>query len=97
VRSKKLSLIGTIAFLVVALPILRSPAYAETVKVGIVRATIVGDLRIAVERGYFAREGLSVEIVNFDSAQPVAVVAASGDIDFGSDNEHLVRLYPSFR
>jgi NitT/TauT family transport system substrate-binding protein len=57
---------------------------AETVKVGIVKSTMVGDLRIAAERGYFAAEGLSVDVVDFESAQPVAVAAASGDIDFGS-------------
>jgi NitT/TauT family transport system substrate-binding protein len=59
-------------------------ARAESVKIGIVKATMVGDLRIAVERGYFAAEGMSVDIVDFGSAQPVAVAAASGDIDFGS-------------
>jgi NitT/TauT family transport system substrate-binding protein len=59
-------------------------AAAETVKVGIVKATSVGDLRIAVERGYFTDEGLSVQLVDFESAQPVAVATVSGDIDFGS-------------
>src|SRR5690348_7744244 len=66
--------------------VLGMPAYArvESVKIGIVKSTIVGDLRIALARGYFSAEGLSVDIVDFGSAQPVAVAAASGDIDFGS-------------
>jgi NitT/TauT family transport system substrate-binding protein len=59
-------------------------ADAEAVKVGIVKSTMVGDARIAVERGYFEKEGLQVELVDFESAQPVAVATASGDIDFGS-------------
>jgi NitT/TauT family transport system substrate-binding protein len=57
---------------------------AETVRVGIVKGTVVGDLRIAVARGYFQNEGLTVELVEFESAQPAAVATASGDIDFGS-------------
>src|SRR5579875_1609129 len=64
-----------------ALPV---PAQAETVKIGIVKSTVVGDLRVAQERGYFTAQGLTVEIVDFASAQPVAVATASGDIDFGS-------------
>jgi NitT/TauT family transport system substrate-binding protein len=38
---------------------------------------------IAHERGYFGAEGLDVEIVRFDAAQPVALAVASGDADFG--------------
>jgi NitT/TauT family transport system substrate-binding protein len=59
-------------------------ATAETVKIGIVKSTMVGDARIALERGYFEQEGLQVQLVDFESAQPVAVATASGDIDFGS-------------
>jgi len=59
-------------------------AEAETVKIGIVKSTLVGDARIALERGYFEKEGLQVQLVDFESAQPVAVATASGDIDFGS-------------
>lgn len=63
---------------------LPAAGHAEAVKIGVVKATVVGDLIVAVDRGYFAAEGLSPEIVNFESAQPVAVATASGDIDFGS-------------
>jgi NitT/TauT family transport system substrate-binding protein len=38
---------------------------------------------IAQERGYFAAEGVEVEISLFNAAQPVAVAVASGDADFG--------------
>lgn len=67
-----------------ALIVMPPSARAETARIGIVKSTVVGDLRIAVERGYFAAEGLSVAVVDFESAQPVAVATASGDIDFGS-------------
>jgi len=78
---KKLAIIAVAAG---ALGLAVSAARAETVKIGIVKSTIVGDLRVAQERGYFAAHGLTVKIVEFGSAQPVAVATASGDIDFGS-------------
>src|SRR5579863_1132866 len=56
---------------------------AETVKVGISRLIGYPGVPIALARGYFKAEGLEVEMVFFDSAQPIAVAAASGDIEFG--------------
>jgi NitT/TauT family transport system substrate-binding protein len=38
---------------------------------------------LAKERGYFAAEGIEVEIVLFNAAQAVAVAVASNDADFG--------------
>jgi NitT/TauT family transport system substrate-binding protein len=38
---------------------------------------------IAQERGYFAAEGVEVEISLFNAAQAVAVAVASGDADYG--------------
>jgi NitT/TauT family transport system substrate-binding protein len=58
-------------------------AGAETVKIGVVKGAVVGPVYLAQDKGYFAAEGLTVEIVYFDAAQPIAVAAASGDIDFG--------------
>ena len=75
---------GAAAFAALIFAASIAPARAETVKVGIVKSTVVGDLRVAQERGYFTAQGLTVEIVDFGSAQPVAVATASGDIDFGS-------------
>jgi NitT/TauT family transport system substrate-binding protein len=40
-------------------------------------------LFIAQDRGYYADEGLDVELRFFRAAQPVAVAIASGDADFG--------------
>ncbi|HXQ54094.1 MAG TPA: ABC transporter substrate-binding protein [Stellaceae bacterium] len=56
-------------------------ASAEPIKIGGQKTTT--PLYIAVERGYFAAEGLEPELVYFEAGQPVAVAAVSGDIDFG--------------
>jgi NitT/TauT family transport system substrate-binding protein len=59
-------------------------AAAEALKLGTVKGALVGPFYIAQEKGYFASEGLDVEIVYFDAAQPISVATASGDIDFGA-------------
>jgi NitT/TauT family transport system substrate-binding protein len=38
---------------------------------------------VAVEKGFFAEEGIEPTIVFFDAGQPVFVAVVSGDIDFG--------------
>jgi NitT/TauT family transport system substrate-binding protein len=60
-----------------------APAKAEAIKVGVVRTLAVGPIFVADQRGYFKDEGLDATIVYFDAAQPIAIAAASGDIDFG--------------
>ena len=59
------------------------PARAEAIKIGVVRTLAVGPIFVADSRGYFRDQGLDATIVYFDAAQPIAVAAASGDIDFG--------------
>lgn len=61
-----------------------TPAKAEHIKIGILRTTSSGPIYIAIEKGFFAAENLDVEILFFDSPQPVAVATVSGDIDIGS-------------
>src|SRR5262249_28095025 len=58
-------------------------AAAEQIKVGLVRIAANGPVFLALEKGYFAAEGLTVDLVSFDAAQPVAVAVVSGDVDFG--------------
>jgi len=53
------------------------------IKIGVVQTLAVGPIFVADERGYFRDEGLDANITFFDAAQPIAVAAASGDIDFG--------------
>jgi NitT/TauT family transport system substrate-binding protein len=57
---------------------------AEHVKIGVVRSMGGAPLYVAKDMGFYDAEGLDAELIWFDAAQPVAVAAASGDIDFGS-------------
>jgi len=59
------------------------PARAESVKVGLSKLFAYPGVPIAIERGYFEEQGIDAEMVFFDSAQPIAVAVASGDVDFG--------------
>jgi NitT/TauT family transport system substrate-binding protein len=54
---------------------------AEHIRIGVVR--IASPVFIAIDRQYWAAEGLDPELVFFDSAPPIAVAVASGDLDFG--------------
>ena len=56
---------------------------AEKVSIAALRFVSSAPIFIAVEKGYFASEGLQPELKFFDAAQPVAVAVASGDADFG--------------
>src|SRR5215469_13409602 len=56
---------------------------ADHIRVGVVHSLGPAPVFIAAGKGYFADEGLDAELVFFESAQPVAIAAAAGDIDFG--------------
>jgi NitT/TauT family transport system substrate-binding protein len=75
---------GTLLALIAMAAGLVSPARAESIKVGLSKQIGFPGVPIGVARGYFKEQGLDVEMVNFDSAQPAAVAVASGDIDFGT-------------
>jgi len=59
-------------------------AAKEKLVVGALRLTSSAPLFIAVEKGYFAHEGLDVELKFMKSAQPVAMALAAGDVDVGA-------------
>ncbi|MEM9224107.1 MAG: ABC transporter substrate-binding protein [Pseudomonadota bacterium] len=71
---------GILAGLFIATP---PVVAADDIKVGILRLTSHSPSIIAKGKGYFEAEGLNVEFVPFQAAQPMAVAIASGDIDFG--------------
>jgi len=56
---------------------------ADKIAVGSLPFVSASPVFIAKERGYFAAEGLEVEVKAFQAAQAVAVATASGDIDVG--------------
>jgi NitT/TauT family transport system substrate-binding protein len=60
-----------------------APAQAEAIKIGTLKISAYSPMFIAQEKGYFAAEGFTSELVYFDSAEPVAVGVASGSLDFG--------------
>jgi len=69
---------------VVALILMAMPASAaDHVKVGTTRLIGYVSVPVGLAQGYFQAEGIDVEQVYFESAQPIAVAAASGDVDFG--------------
>ena len=69
-----------------ALPalLLARPARAdEPLRIGLLHTLSPAPLYVAMERGYFAGEGLAAEFRFFEAAQPIAAAAVSGDIDVG--------------
>jgi len=78
-RRQSLALMGAAA----AAPMMPAPAFANTkLKVGALRFTSHAASFVALERGYFAEEGLDAEFEFFQAAQPMAVAIASGDVDY---------------
>lgn len=58
-------------------------AAAEDIKLGTSRLLAYVAVPIMIDQGFFAEEGLKVELVLFNSAQPITVALVAGDIDFG--------------
>jgi NitT/TauT family transport system substrate-binding protein len=56
----------------------------DKVKAGVVRSMGGSPNFVAKEKGFFAEQGIDVDIVFFDSAQPIAIAVASGDCDVGT-------------
>jgi NitT/TauT family transport system substrate-binding protein len=56
---------------------------AEKVRIGLLKFSTNGPTFIALDKGYFAAEGIDASLVYFDAAQPIAVAAVSGAIDVG--------------
>lgn len=54
------------------------------VNLGMLRLTSSAPLFIALEKGYFAEQGLEIDIKWFDAAHPIAVATASSQIDVGA-------------
>ncbi len=71
---------GVVAFLLAGAV---APVRAEAIKIGTLKQAPYGVASIAQQKGYFTAEGLDVDIVTFDSAEPVPVGIVSGDLAFG--------------
>lgn len=57
---------------------------ATPIKIGALKSTNVGAVYVAIDKGFFAKEGLDPSLVILESAQPIAVAAAAGSVDFGT-------------
>jgi NitT/TauT family transport system substrate-binding protein len=57
---------------------------ADKVKAGVVRSMGGSPNFLGKAKGFFAEQGIDVDIVFFDSAQPIAIAVASGDCDVGA-------------
>jgi NitT/TauT family transport system substrate-binding protein len=56
---------------------------ADKASVGVLRFVSSGGLYLGLERGYFAAEGIELDLKFFEAAQAIAVAVASGDAQFG--------------
>ena len=59
-------------------------ASAEPIKIGLLRITASAPIYVAIEKGYFAAEGLEPQLVYFESGPPIPAGLVSGDLDFGA-------------
>jgi len=57
---------------------------ADHVKFGVFKVVGTSPVFLAEENGYFAAEGLEVELVPFTAQGPLVLGIASGDLDFGA-------------
>jgi NitT/TauT family transport system substrate-binding protein len=62
---------------------LLAPARAEDVRIGIVKVAAAGGIYIAIEKGYFAAEGINASVTWFASPEPIALATVGGDIEVG--------------
>ncbi len=57
---------------------------AATVKVGVVRTLTEAGIYIAMERGYFAEQGITLDLENFDSAAKAVPALSTNQVDISS-------------
>ncbi|HXR88010.1 MAG TPA: ABC transporter substrate-binding protein [Stellaceae bacterium] len=78
------SLVAAVAVTIAGLSSASEARAEDHIKVGLSKQIGFPGVPVGIARGYFKQQGLDVEMVFFDSAQPAAVAVASGDIDFGT-------------
>jgi len=75
---------GALVAALAAIAFAGSASAADHIKIGALKSTNVAAVYVAIDKGYFAKEGLDPELVPFQSAQPISVAATNGAIDFGT-------------
>lgn len=61
-----------------------TPKEKTKVSLGMLRLTSSAPLFIAMDKGFFAEEGIEIELQWFDAAHPIAVSTASSKVDVGA-------------
>jgi NitT/TauT family transport system substrate-binding protein len=78
-------LLNAAAMLILSLSLAARPSSAaDPVRIGVVQSQGGASAFVAAAKGYFGAEGLDAKLVFFNSAAPIAVAVAAGDIDFAS-------------
>jgi NitT/TauT family transport system substrate-binding protein len=62
---------------------LAAPVQAENIKIGVLKVSACGPVFFAQEKDYFAKEGLTAELIPFDAPILITQGVLSGDLDFG--------------
>ncbi|HEY1504776.1 MAG TPA: ABC transporter substrate-binding protein [Stellaceae bacterium] len=73
-----------LAVLVAFLLVSHGARAADHIKFGVFKVVGTSPVFIAEDKGYFAAEGLEVELVPFTAQEPLVLGIASGDLDFGA-------------
>jgi NitT/TauT family transport system substrate-binding protein len=58
-------------------------ASAEDIKLATSRLLAYVAVPLMIDNGFLGQQGLKVDLVTFDSAQPITMAVMSGDVDFG--------------
>ena len=66
-----------------------TPKEKTKVSLGMLRLTSSAPLFIAMDKGFFAEEGIEIEPQWFDAAHPIAVSTASSKVDVGATGQPL--------
>jgi NitT/TauT family transport system substrate-binding protein len=83
-RTQLVALIASAALLVSGHGAAADATGLQPIKIGSTKIASGGPVYIAIDKGFFAAEGLDASMVFFAASLPVAVATVSGDIDFGS-------------
>jgi NitT/TauT family transport system substrate-binding protein len=78
---EKTVMVRKMAIALLALILASYSASAKTIKLGFIRTPVAAPAFIAKEKGYYAAEGLDVELVPFDAAEPISVAVMAGSLD----------------
>lgn len=84
--------LATLALASLALGALALPAQAETIKIGLQPWLGYGPLWIAEQKGFFAENGVDVQLVNFTWDQDMSAALASGNVQVISAATNTVIL-----